>query len=129
MEPKWLGVDLVLVLHREVVSRFGGSGGVRDLGLLESALDRPRNLLAYGTAPSLFELAAAYSAGIVKNHPFLDGNKRTGLLSARAFLFSNGWLFEPSQVDQVRMMVALATGSIDGGVFADWIADSTIRKA
>ena len=129
MEPRWLSLDLVLVLHREVVSRFGGSEGVRDMRLLESALDRPKNLLTYGQAPSLFDLAASYATGIVKNHPFLDGNKRTGLLSARAFLFSNGWLFEPTQVDQVRMMVALAASQIDESVIAGWIAASSTRKA
>jgi death-on-curing protein len=128
MEPKWLGIDLMLVVHREAVSRFGGSDGVRDIGLLESALERPRNLYFYGEGPTIFDLAAAYGTGIVKNHPFLDGNKRTGLLSIRAFLFANGWLFEPAEVDQVTMMVALATGEIDERVLAGWIADFTTRR-
>ena len=128
IEPRWLSLDLILVLHREAISRFGGSDGVRDMALLESALDRPRNLLAYGDAPTFFELAAAYGAGIVKNHPFIDGNKSTGLLGVRAFLFSNGWLFEPTEVDQVRMMVGLANSEIDESAIAAWIADFTTRK-
>lgn len=116
------------MLHREAVSRFGGSPGVRDIGLLESALDRPRNLLAHGETPSIFELAAAYATGIVKNHPFLDGNKRTGLLSVRAFLFVNDWLFEPTQTDQVHMMVGLAAGMIDERAVAGWIALSSAPR-
>ncbi len=123
MEPKWLTKEMVLAIHAEAVAEFGGSLGLRDAGLLESALDRARNLFAYGDDPSLFELAAAYCAGIVKNHPFIDGNKRTGLLAARAFLFRNDYLLEPEEPDEVAVIVALAEGEIDEAVLAAWLEE------
>ncbi len=128
MEPKWLTQDMVHALHAEAIAAFGGSPGLRDAGLLESALDRPRNLFAYGDDPSIFDLAAAYCAGIVKNHPFIDGNKRTGLLSVRAFLFRNRVLFEPEERDEVTIMVALAAGEIDEAALATWFAEYSDRR-
>ena len=129
MEPKWLTAQLVQAIHTQAVAEFGGSHGVRDMGLLESALDRPRNLYAYGDDPTLFDLAAAYCTGIVKNHPFIDGNKRTGDLTARAFLFHNGYLFEPDETDEVNMIVALAAGEIEEDTLARWLDDfSTPRR-
>lgn len=113
---------MVLALHAESAAEFGGSPGLRDAGMLESALDRPRNLFAYGDDPSIFNLAAAYCGGIVKNHPFIDGNKRAGLLSVRAFLFRNGTLFEAEESDEVTSMTALAAGEIDEAALAAWIA-------
>ena len=127
-EPKWLTRDMVQALHAEAVAAFGGSPGLRDVGLLESALDRPRNLSADGDDPSIFDLAATYCAGIVENHPFIDGNKRTGLLSARAFLFRNGNLFEPEERDEVTIMVALAAGEIDEAAPAAWFAEYSEPK-
>jgi len=129
MAPKWLSVDIVKALHSEVISRFGGSEGVRDAGLLESAIGRPQNLSAYGNDPSLPELAAAYCAGIVRNHPFVDGNKRTGLLMVRAFLFRNACAFEPNEAEEVAVMVALANGEIDESRLAGWIADNVTRSS
>ena len=120
-EPKWLSAALVEALHGECLAMFGGLPGVRDAGLLQSALDRPRNLFAYGEAPSLFAMAAAYCAGIVKNHPFIDGNKRSGLLAARAFLFINGYLLEADEADEVRVIVGLAAGEVDETFLASWI--------
>ncbi len=128
MEQKWLTAQLVQAIHSQAIATFGGSHGVRDMGLLESALDRPRNLYAYGDDPTLFDLAAAYCAGIVKNHPFIDGNKRTGDLTARAFLFRNGYLFEPDEADEVNMIVALAAGEIEEDVLARWISDNSTPK-
>ncbi len=128
MEPKWLTAQLVQAIHTQAVAEFGGSHGVRDMGLLESALDRPRNLYAYGDDPTLFDLAAAYCTGIVKNHPFIDGNKRTGDLIARAFLFRNGYLFEPDETDEVNMIVALAAGEIEEDGLARWISDNSTPK-
>ena len=128
MEPNWLTVQLVQAIHSQAVAEFGGSHGVRDMGLLESALDRPRNLYAYGDDPTLFDLAAAYCTGIVKNHPFIDGNKRTGDLSARAFLFRNGYLFEPDEADEVNTIVALAAGEIEEDTLARWISDNSTLK-
>lgn len=123
MEPKWLSRDMVLAIHDEAVAMFGGMAGVRDEGLLDSALDRPKNLLAYADAPTLFALAASLCFGLVKNHPFLDGNKRTGLLSARAFLFLNGLAFEPRETDEVNTMVAVAAGEADEAVLARWFEE------
>ncbi len=128
MEPKWLTVQLVQAIHSLAVAEFGGSHGVRDMGLLESALDRPRNLYAYGDDPTLFDLAAAYCTRIVKNHPFIDGNKRTGDLRARAFLFRNGYLFEPDEADEVNMIVALAAGEIGEDTLARWISENSTPK-
>ncbi len=128
MEPKWLTVQLVQAIHSQAVAEFGGSHGVRDMGLLESALDRPRNLYADGDDPTLFDLAAAYCTGIVKNHPLIDGNKRTGDLTARAFLFRNGYLFEPDETDEVNMIVALAAGEIEEDVLARWISENSTPK-
>ncbi len=117
---------MVLGLHTIAVAEFGGSPGLRDDGLLESALDRPRNLFAYGDEPSLFQLAAAYCVGIVKNHPFIDGNKRAGDLAIRAFLRLNGYLYEPEEAEEVVMIVALAAGEIDEAALALWIAENRI---
>ncbi len=127
-EPKWLRKDMVLALHAMSIAEFGGSAGIRDDGLLESALDRPKNLFAYGDNPSIFELAAAYCAGIIMNHPFLDGNKRAGDLAIRAFLRRNGHLYEPNEADEVVMIMALAAGNIDEEALTDWIAENTKPK-
>ncbi len=128
IEPKWLTVQLVLAIHSQAVAEFGGSHGVRDPGLLESALDRPRNLFAYGNDPTLFDLAASYCIGIVKNHPFVDGNKRTGDLAARAFLFRNGYFFEPREAEEVIMIIGLAAGEVDEDALAQWISENSTAK-
>src|SRR5215831_11054491 len=129
MELKWLTKQMILAIHDEAIVVFGGLPGVRDMALLESAIDRPQNLLAYGDNPSLFDLAAALCCGIVKNHPFLDGNKRTGLLSAHAFLFLNGQVFEPMEVDEVTMMVGVAAGTVDEAMLASWLARFSSMRA
>ena len=128
-EPKWLTKRMVLAIHDEAVEMFGGTAGIRDDGLLESALSRPRNRHAYEAETTLFDLAASLCFGICKNHPFLDGNKRTALLSARAFLFLNGHSFEPTEVDEVENLVAVAAGEIDEAGLARWFgAFSTATK-
>ena len=128
MEPKWLTVEMVRALHAEGVARFGGAAEVRDERLLESAVERARNLHAYGDDPSLFDLAAATCAGIVKNHPFVDGNKRAGALPAAAFLDLNGYDFRPPEVEVVTMIVALAAGEIDEGALARWMTENSTLK-
>ena len=125
--PKWLSLRMALALHDEASAMFGGISGVRDQGLLESELDRPRNVLAYEPDATMFDLAAALCHGVVKNHPFLDGNKRTGLLYARAFLFLNGWDFEPEEPDEVETIVALAAGSLDQATLAAWFKSNSTR--
>jgi len=128
MELKWLTRQMLLAIHDEAVVVFGGLPGVRDMALLDSAMDRPKNLLAYGDNSSLFDLAAAWCFGIVQNHPFLDGNKRTGLLSARALLLLNGQVFEPAEVDEVTMMVGVAEGTVDEAMLASWLARFSTRS-
>ena len=125
--PKWLTVHMVLAIHDEQLAVFGGGQGLRDPGLLESALAKARNRYAYeGGAgeghAGIFRLAAAYCAGIVRDHPFVDGNKRTGLLSLQAFLALNGYRFRPAQEDEVEIILGLAAGEVDETGLARWIA-------
>jgi len=98
--PVWILRETVLALHERLLAEFGGSSGVRDGGLLDSTLARPENLLAYGK-PSVFELAASYAFGLVKNHPFIDGSKRTGFATAVLFLELNRQRFQASEADAV----------------------------
>ena len=128
MAPKWLTVDTVLAIHAESVKNTGGSAGVRDQGLLESALGRARNLHAYSEDASHFALAAAYCSGIVKNHPFVDGNKRAGLLAAVAFLDLNGFVFRPEETDVVHLVMALAAGELDESALVEWFAEFSTSR-
>ncbi len=123
MEPRWLALATVRAIHAEAIAAYGGSAEIRDLGLLESALDRPRNLLAYGDNPSVFNLAAAYCAGIVRNHPFVDGNKRAGLLATVAFLDLDGYVLRPKEADAVLVIMALAAGEIEEAALAAWFEE------
>ena len=120
-EPKWITTRIATAIHDEAIYEFGGLAGIRDHGLLESALDRPRNLLAYESGSSIFELAASLCFGVAKNHPFNDGNKRTALLSTRAFLYLNGKVLEPIQQDEVATMLAVAEGSRNEQQLAAWL--------
>ncbi|MFT4606089.1 MAG: death-on-curing protein [Rhodothermales bacterium] len=126
-EPIWLSLTNVPMLHAESLNYFGGLPGVRDEGLLESAIDRPRNKFGLGNTTDLFELAAAYGFGIAKNHAFMDGNKRTALLSIRAFLFRNGYSFAPKETETVTMIEGLAAGGIDEDMLARWIGENSSR--
>jgi len=117
------------MLHNESLNLFGGSPGLRDKGLLESALDRPRNKWFYEQPVSLFELAAAYAFGIAKNHAFIDGNKRTAFLSIRTFLFSNGYRFSPPEVESVTMVEGLASGEVDEALLTNWIEESSLLRS
>ena len=118
---KWISAALAAAIHDEAIYEFGGLAGVRDAGLLESALDRPRNLQASKPKSTLFELAASLCVGLAKNHPFNDGNKRTALLVTRAFLYLNGQLLEPAQDDEVMTLVAVAEGSLGEEALAAWL--------
>jgi death on curing protein len=126
-KPKWLSPTLVTAIHDEAVYEFGGRAGIRDQGLLESALDQPKNRLAYAPRSSLFDLAATLCVGLAKNHPFIDGYKRTALLATRAFLFLNGYALEPSEQDEVATMVAIADGSLDERAVAAWLKRNSVR--
>jgi death-on-curing protein len=122
-EPKWLGVEAVLVMHEEQLAEHGGAAGVRDLGLLESALARPRNAWSYGQS-DLVALGALYAAGVMRNHPFVDGNKRTGFLAAYAFLYVNGIEIVASEAEVIVQCLSLAAGEIDDAEFAAWLREN-----
>lgn len=128
MEPRWLTTEMVLAMHAEAIAVYGGAPGLRDPALLESALAKPLNLHAYGDQPSLFQLAASLCAGIVTNHPFIDGNKRAGYLAAHTFLELDDYDFAPAEADIVTMIVALAAGEIDEIAIAAWLSDYATRK-
>jgi death-on-curing protein len=125
-EPYWLTREECLALHDMMLSHYGGMAGVRDEHLLDSALGRPRQRFAYGK-PDLAELAAAYAAGVVKNHPFLDGNKRTGFMMGAGFLERNGLEFHAGEVDAVLRTLALAAGEMDEAAYADWLRANSKR--
>lgn len=118
--PRWVARHVVLALHKESIAEFGGSDGIRDEGLLDSALARPENLFCYGT-PTLLELAAAYGYGLVKNHPFIDGNKRTAFLCTAVFLMDNGLMPVADESDVVNTITALAASELSETEFAAWL--------
>lgn len=118
--PAWLRIEAVLAVHCEMALEFGGPTKVRDSGLLASALARPENLFAYGK-PTLFELAAAYAAGIIHNHPFMDGNKRAGFLAAYIFLSRNGYLLLATEPDAAAATLALAANELTEAEYARWL--------
>jgi death-on-curing protein len=120
-EPEWLELDLVLEIQRLNLLRYGGASGIRDLGLLQSALARPQWLHEFDATADLHRLAASYANGIVRNHPFVDGNKRTGFISAYTFLRFNGWYLTATDPDAVRSMLALAAGTLTEEQFAAWL--------
>ena len=127
-EPVWLTEPQIRILHAESLRLFGGLPGVRDVGLLQSALARPQQRFAYGEAPDLFDLAAAYAFGLARNHAFLDGNKRIALLSIRTFLFLNGYRFSPEEAETVAMMEGLAAGEQDEAAFSAWIRQHAVPR-
>lgn len=118
----WIDRRLALAVHDRQLAEHGGSGGVRDEGLLDSALARPQQLLAYGDpAPDLADLAASLAHGIARNHPFLDGNKRTAHVCYRVFLALNGVEFSAPEEDKYVAMLGLAEGSLTEADFAEWL--------
>ena len=123
-EPTWLARAEADAMHDMQLAEHGGSPGTRDEGLLESALARPRNAYAYGET-DLCALAAGYAFGVVRNHPYIDGNKRTAFLAAYAFLGANGLELTAAEADTLSTMVALAAGQIDEEAFSTWLRDHT----
>jgi death-on-curing protein len=123
MKPVWVGEAVVLAMHDRLLAEHGGASGVRDKALLESALARPQQLLAYGDA-DIYNLAAAYAAGIMRNHPFIDGNKRTGFMTAYVFLARNSTQLVASEIDAVQFVTALAANEIEETDFADWLRNN-----
>lgn len=124
-EPEWLSKAIILAVHDEQLAEHGGGTGVRDDGLLDSALARPQNRLAYDAAADLATLAAAYAFGIARNHPFIDGNKRTAFVAAELFLNLNGMTLSASDEACVLTMLRLAAGEIEEDAFAAWLRANT----
>lgn len=120
----WIDRRALLLLHGESLVLHGGARGIRDEGLLDSALARPQNLAGYGQ-PDVFDCAAAYAFGLAKNHPFVDGNKRAGFLGAGMFLRLNGQRLIATQHDATLTMLALAAGDIGETKFAAWLRAHT----
>lgn len=125
-EPYWLGREECLALHEMMVAQYGGTTGLRDEGLLESALGKPQNLFAYGN-PTMADLAASYTSGIVKNHPFLDGNKRTGFMMGAGFLERNGYEFLADEADAAIRTLALAAGEMTEKAYAAWLETNSTK--
>ena len=129
-EPIWIDERDALALHDRLLALHGGAAGVRDEGLLKSALARPQQHFAYGQNPDVIDLATAYTAGIVRNHPFVDGNKRTGFVVGILFLELNGYRFTASEIDATQAVVALAAGTLDEAGYAEFLrANSQVVSA
>ena len=117
---RWIDQSVLIAVHEMQLAEHGGGAGLRDLALLESALARPLNLVAYGE-PDAHALAAAYGCGIARNHAFIDGNKRTAFVAVELFLRLNGWQLVASDADCVLTMLAVATGEMTEGEFSAWL--------
>jgi death on curing protein len=122
-EPIWLRKDVILAVQERLLAEHGGSAGIRDDALLESALGRPQNLFVYGK-PTLFNLAATYAHGIIKNHPFIDGNKRAGFMAAFLFLGRNGFDLVADEEDAYEQTLAVAEGTLDEKAYAKWLKEN-----
>ena len=120
MNWRWVDKRALLLLHDESLAEHGGAPGMRDQDLLDSALARPMNLLAYGE-PDAAALAASYGVGVAKNHPFVDGNKRAAFLCVGLFLALNGWRLNATQVEATLAIQAVAAGDLDEAAFAGWL--------
>jgi death on curing protein len=120
--PKWINLQALLFLHEESLAQFGGPRGLRDAGLLESALARPQNRLLYEPDASLFQLAAAYCFGVAKNHPFVDGNKRAAFLAATLFLTINGLQLEADPMEAAEVVLQVASSARDEDTLALWFS-------
>jgi death-on-curing protein len=123
-EPIWIDERDALTLHDRLLALDGGATGVRDEGLLASAIARPQQLHAYGDSPSIIELACSYTAGIVPNQPFIDGNKRTGFVIGVLFLEMNGYRLTATEEDATRAVLALAAGTLDEASFIAWMREN-----
>jgi death-on-curing protein len=124
----WVVDSVVLAVHESQLSEHGGAAGVRDEGLLASALARPRNLEAYGEDVDAAALAASYALGIARNHPFFDGNKRTAFVVMELFLNLNGWYLEASDAVCISMMQTLAAGSLSEEMLAKWLRGNLAKE-
>lgn len=123
---KWLRIDAVLAMHKRQLAEHGGGDGVRDIGLLESALARPQNIAVYEPDADIARLAAAYAFGIAKNHPFDDGNNRTALVACRTFLILNGYQLNATPSEKYLTFLSLAEGSISEEELAEWLREKIV---
>jgi death-on-curing protein len=123
----WLSKTVILAVHDEQIAENGGRAGIRDLGLLASAMARPLHLYSY-ESPTIVELAAAYAVGIIRDHPFVDGNKRTGFLAAYIFLAMHGLKLSAPETEVVRVVLDLAQGNMDEKEFCIWLGNNTTEK-
>ena len=128
-EWQWVGNHEVVAIHGMQIERYGGLAGIRDEGLLESAVARLQNLFAYQNVDDPISLAAAYAFGIARNHPFVDGNKRTAFVVAAFFLDLCGSTIETSQSDVIQTVLALASGDLTEDEFAEWLRGVTVKRA
>ena len=126
-EPVWIDARDALVLHDRLLALEGGAAGLRDKGLLESALARPKQLRAYDDRADVIQMATAYTAGIVRDHPFVDGNKRTGFVVGVLFLELNGYRFVASEEDAAHAVLSLAAGRLEERAFAAWMRANVKR--
>ena len=126
MKWRWLKEEVLMAVHDGQLAEHGGAESVRDAGLLSSALARPKNLAEYAQ-PSVFDLAAAYAAGIARNHPFVDGNKRTAFLAAYIFLALNGWELDAPEANAAAAVLELAAGKIDESQFSAWLKENSVK--
>jgi death on curing protein len=124
---RWLDKQALLLLHGESLAEHGGATGMRDAGLLDSALARAQNFAAYGE-PDVADLAAAYGSGISQNHPFVDGNKRAAFLSIGLFLALNGYRLAATQAEATIAVLALAAGELDEAEFAGWLREHLVKR-
>jgi len=125
---RWVDKNALLLLHAESLAEHGGPAGLRDEGLLDSALARPQHLITYNKKVDAAQIAAAYAYGLARNHPFVDGNKRAAFLAAGLFLWINGYRLKASQIDATRVVIALAAGEIDEATFAQWLRERLEAK-
>lgn len=124
---RWVSLEVAQAAHSEQLAEHGGGDGVRDPNLLESAMARPMNVAAYGE-PDAAELAAAYAFGIARNHPFVDGNKRTAAVVCETFLALNGWRLDASDAELVVTFLALAAGELTEEDLTDWLRERLVRE-
>lgn len=127
IEPEWVAEQTVLNYHREQLAEHGGGDGVRDMGMLQSALARPQNAFHYNQVVSLSKLAACYAFGIAKNHAFTDGNKRTAYVVMRAFLVMNGFDIQATQEEKYLTVYDLSAGDLTEEQLADWIESKMVE--
>ncbi len=127
-EPVWLLKPAVIAVHNMIIVRFGGTDGIRDEGLIDSALARPTNIYLYEDCSDISKLAAAYAGGIIQNHPFVDGNKRTGFMAAYMFLDLNGATLQADEISATAMTLSLASSDVDEDDYSNWLAQNTGNK-